>query len=156
MHKHTCIVAVVTFQQEGIIITKNLIKFLKTYPKPGWKYEDLDKDTLDIIVFQMDHLMVISTDHPKVGFTIFRFDKEKHVSLIDLISVKSRIIFRTTLEAETFTLADAYDSANEIQHGLRQIIKRKWEINILTNMETLFAIIIRITSTTKSRLITDM
>lgn len=62
----------------------------------------------------------------------------------------------SALGAEIFGIADSCDHAILIQHDLIKSLKMKLKIKILTDIETLFYVVIKNASTTVRRLMIDI
>lgn len=72
-------------------------------------------------------------------------------NLTDYASMKSSKLLRPVLGAETFELDDAYGDAISIQHDLNAILQRTWKITIITDIATLFNVLIHNTTTNEQK-----
>lgn len=89
-----------TFQAEGSQITNSLIKDLDKYPKPGLKYEQFNKHSLENVVNSDGSFSGNNVGSSQVGFMIFIADRHKREPTNDYSSFKSRTIVRAVLKAE--------------------------------------------------------
>lgn len=91
-----------------------------------------------------------------VRFIIFLTDKQNNASFIYHSNTKSRRVVISVQGAGNVELSDACDSPIVIQHYVQKILRKKLKIEILTDSETLFNMIIIIASTTEQRLMIDI
>lgn len=86
------------------------------------KYGNLDKDTMNLIVYS-DWSFATNKDYSsQVGYLIFMADKDNNVNTIDYESNKSRRFVRYVLKEETFGLAGSCDLAIVTQRHLKQML----------------------------------
>lgn len=91
-----------------------------------------------------------------MSYLIFIADKDIKVNLIDYTSYKSRRVVRSVLGTESVGLTDACLSAIVIHHGLRPMVRKTLKLQVLTDSEMLFNVIITDASTTAKRLMIDV
>lgn len=143
-----------TFEKKDVKAVNKLIKHVREH-KQALKYVELDKETMRIVVYSDGSFATNKDGSSQVGYVIFMADKDNKANLVDYASNKSRRVVRSVIGAETFGLVDACDSAIVIQHELKQMLKKTLKIQILTDSETLFNVIVRNGPTKEKRLMID-
>lgn len=124
---------------------------MRSSPYGGLTFRKLDVETMKVVVHSDGSFSSKNGGSSQVRGQIFIVNKSNNANLVDFASVKSIIVVRSSLGAETFGISDACDAAILIHHYLKLILKLTLKIVIITDRETFFNIIIRNGPATEKR-----
>lgn len=130
-----------THIKEDTNTINSLIKHARKYHKV-LGYVKSWKESLKIVVYSDESFTTNKDGTFQVWYFIFMAYKNKKANLIGYASTKSIRVVLSFLVAATLGLLDACDSAIVIQHDLRESQVKKLKMQILTDIETLYNVII--------------
>ena len=112
------------------------------------KFPQLDLDSLRLTV-SCDASFNNNEDHTsQLSHIILLSDASESCSVLQFSSHKSRRVTRSTMAAETFAFAHAFDSGYTLKAGLERILGKTIPILMLTDSQALFDVLTRAKHTT--------
>lgn len=145
-----------TFMESHVKDLNNLALYLKSTSASHMKFPELDQESLYLLCNADSSFANLRDSSTQLGYIIVLADKSNKCSIISYCSYKSRCVVRLSSAGETLALADAFDTAIVLQHDIELILKRTVPILLLTDSQSLFAVLTTYSHTAERRLMLDL
>lgn len=145
-----------TFKPIHVKQINTAIQRVKDNPELGLRVHNLNKNKLKIISYA-DVSFANSADfRTQLGFVVFLSDDTNRVNWIHFRSYKCKRVVRSVLAGETHAFVDAFNSAFTLRHDLSTMVKTNISLNLITDSDSLFKVIVQSSTTTEKRLMIDL
>lgn len=145
-----------TFHSADINALNDLVSYLKSTAAVRMKFPRLDKESLHMLCYADSSFASLKDGGTQLGVLILLADKENHCSIIAYRSYKSRRVVRSSGAGETLALADVFDTAIVLKHGIEMVLNSNVPLLLLTDSQSLFSVITNHRHTTERRLMLDL
>lgn len=146
----------VSFSPNHVTQLNRAIRRVKAEPELGLTVHKLKPESLQILVHADASFANLPDLKTQLGFVVLLTDETNRVNWLHFRSYKCKRVVRSVLAGETHAFADAFDAAYAIRHDLVQIIRRYVPLNMVTDSDSLFKVIVQSSHTTERRLMIDI
>ena len=141
-----------TFGPGSVKELNRITRHLNSTPDLTLKFPQLDQDSLRLTVY-CDASFNKHSDHTsQLMYIILLSDSTDNCLILQFSSQKSRRVTRSTMAAETFAFADAFDAAFSLKHNLERLLGRHIPLVMLKDSQALVDVLTRAKYTTDKRL----
>lgn len=133
-----------------------LVRWAKDTADVGLQYQNLDLETLRIMLFTDASFANNRNLKSQLGFIILLTDKHSNANVIHFGSSKCYRVTRSVLASELHALVYGFDQAYTVQNQLQEILNHDIPIDVFVDSKTLFNVVARHGDTREKRLQIDI
>lgn len=142
--------------KKHITLINSLISHLHKHHDIRMRFVTLDPESLKLIVFSDASFACNDDLSSQCGYIVLMVDNTGRTNMIHSFSIKTKRIVRSVLGAETLGLSGTADMSICLMHDINEMMGKQLPLHMLTDSETLFSVLVKSTTTSEVRLMSDI